>query len=180
MNNFNPDQHPRVDDGTFAQKFQSAPETPELKAATDHIQKISDEAGLGGIGPEIISIIQDREEVTAEQIAALTADDITSMYEHVAKGIDGAERHLLDLATLREDEPADESKTADHLRAVTAEAWSESMNEVLTVIRDRGEVSDASLQAIDVGDVVDMYDTYIAPAVDKAERHILDKGALTT
>jgi hypothetical protein len=180
MNNFNPDQHPRVDDGTFAQKFQSAPETPELQAAAAHVHKISDEAGLAGIGTEMIILIQDRGEVSEEQIAALTAADITTMYVHFAEGITGAERHLLDLATLREDESADASKTADHLNAVTTEAWSPSMNEVLTVIRDRGEVTDSSLQAIDVGDVVDMYDTYIAPAVDKTERHILDKGTPAT
>lgn len=60
----------------------------------DHVNKICEEAGLG-VMVQVFQIIADREEVTDEQLMALTADDVNGYYFHIAKGIDTIENFML-------------------------------------------------------------------------------------
>jgi len=60
----------------------------------DHLVNISREAGLDVMG-EVFSVIRDRGSVPDTTLAALTADDVTALYEgHIAPGIDSAEQYL--------------------------------------------------------------------------------------
>ena len=66
----------------------------ELADPTEHIQKISDEAGLGGIMPEVFGVLMDRENVSYGQLHQMTADHVTALYEVFEPSIDCAIRQL--------------------------------------------------------------------------------------
>ena len=45
-----------------------------------HLRAVSGQAGLGGIMPEVLSVLRDRETIPDEKLKTLTADDVTRYY----------------------------------------------------------------------------------------------------
>ena len=57
-----------------------------------NVTKACDEAGLAGVMPGVIGVLQDREELSDEEAAQLTAADITDMWECIAPAFDQLDR----------------------------------------------------------------------------------------
>lgn len=61
----------------------------------------------------------------------------------------------------------------DHLESIAAQAGLEVMGHVLSIVADREQVPVESLLALGEQDVTELYEGFVARAVDRVERSLL-------
>ncbi|WAC50244.1 hypothetical protein [Frigoribacterium sp. SL97] len=170
MTNFNESEHPRAADGAFTEKRQSEPQVSltSREVFEQRLRTTSTEAGLGGVMPQILDVVHDRENVSQEDLMDLEAGDITALYDdHIAPAIDAAEFDLSNRTAT-----AEASDVRAHLTRVAREAGLEVMGEVLSVLRDRETVSDSTFGALTADDITALYEEHISAGIDDAEREL--------
>jgi hypothetical protein len=70
--------------------------------------------------------------------------------------------------------PHDEEPDVDeHLRKICADAGLEVMHQVYDILRNREQVEDGELLALDDGDVYKHYEAWVAPGIDNLEKALL-------
>lgn len=65
------------------------------------------------------------------------------------------------------------SPVSTHIANISREAGLGVMEQILTIVSDREEVSDEALLALTSKDLVALYDGFVGPAVDRVERSLM-------
>lgn len=138
-----------------------------------HIATLAHESGWG-LATDVFDILYNREEFEDEDFLAITGPTLTDLVEkEFVPGIDSLTTELSSASPTIDHSRAGE--VHDHIAEVTKDAYYESMETFLSVIYDRGEVSDEAFLALTTADIHRLYDAHIDLAIDRVERALHDR-----
>ena len=153
-------------------------ENPAVNPIDRHIHRVAGEAGWELAFPAALEFVRGRGEVTDERYLAIDASEADRLAERHVENI------LTALSSVLGDDEGDDpdisderwDEITDHLNRVAKEADLESMGPLLVSVQQREEVSDDAFLTLGTQDVVDLYDWWVGPQIDRLEADLLGRN----
>ncbi|GEL46612.1 hypothetical protein CHO01_17280 [Cellulomonas hominis] len=148
----------------------------------EHLEQIAAQADLAHMA-DFVGIVLNREEVPADVLAGLTADDLVSLHEdYFAPAITDAAAYVAEAADAGRSlvatgwgkpEPIEPGTGAQFARDLGARAGCESAGDALALALAEGRITEEQLSHMGEADVEDLYERHIGPAADALEARLL-------